>query len=82
MCKMKILDNSFTPFVKSASLREENNDVHPSYFQWEPVEDPPLEDWLLLLDSVERRVQRRLLKPEELDRVRSCIRERFPDEPI
>jgi hypothetical protein len=50
------------------------------YDQWEPVEQPPLDDWLLLLDAVQRRVQRRLLRPEEEDRVRACIRERFPDE--
>ena len=50
--------------------------------RWEPLEDPPLDDWLLLLDSVQRRVQRRLLKPEEVDRVRKCIRERFPEEAV
>ena len=37
------------------------------YDQWEPVEVPPLDDWLLLLESIERRVQHRLMKPEELD---------------
>ena len=52
------------------------------YERWEPVEDPPLEDWLMLLDAVERRIQRRLLRPEEANRVRQCIRERFPDESV
>jgi hypothetical protein len=52
------------------------------YDRWESVEDPPLEDWLALLDSVQRRVQRRLLRPEEEDRVKSCIRQHFPDESI
>jgi hypothetical protein len=46
---------------------------------WEPLTDPPLEDWLELLDAVERRAQRRLLRPEEPDRIRKSIRERFPD---
>lgn len=52
------------------------------YDRWEPLENPPLEDWLCLMDSIERRVQRRLLKPEELTRVRNCIRQRFPDENV
>lgn len=49
------------------------------YEQWQELPDPPLEDWLELLDAVERRVQRRLLRPEEPDRVRQSIRERHPD---
>jgi hypothetical protein len=47
--------------------------------QWQDLPDPPLEDWLELLDAVERRVQRRLLRPDEPDRVRQSIRERYPD---
>ena len=47
--------------------------------QWEPVDDPLLEDWLELLDAVERRIQRRLLRPEEAASLRKAIRERFPD---
>jgi hypothetical protein len=50
--------------------------------RWEPLENPPLVDWRLLLDAVERRIQRRLLRPEEADRVRACIRRRFPGEPV
>lgn len=46
---------------------------------WEPLPHPPLEDWLELLDAVERRVQRRLLPPEDVARVRRAIRERFPE---
>lgn len=46
--------------------------------RWESVPEPPLEDWLELLDGVERRIQRRLLRPEESARVRQRIRERFP----
>ena len=49
------------------------------YEQWQPVPKPPLEDWLELLDAVERRVARRLLRPEEIDRVRQSIRQRFPE---
>jgi hypothetical protein len=47
--------------------------------QWEAVENPPIEDWLELLDSVERRVARLLLRPEEAARVRKTIHERFPE---
>ena len=49
------------------------------YENWEPVENPPLEDWLELLDGVKRRIARRLLRPEEAARVAKAIRERFPE---
>jgi hypothetical protein len=49
------------------------------YEQWQPVPDPPLEDWLELLDAIQRRVVRRRLRPEEIDRVKKSIRERFPE---
>lgn len=41
--------------------------------------NPPLEDWLELLDGVRRRVARKLLRPEEADRIEKTIRERFPE---
>ena len=47
--------------------------------QWQLVADPVLEDWLELLDGVRRRVARRLLRPEEAQRVEKAIRERFPE---
>lgn len=49
------------------------------YDQWQPVEQPPLEDWLHLLDDIRRRVARRLLRPEEIARVEKTIRENFPE---
>ncbi len=49
------------------------------YDQWEPLPEPPLEDWLELLDAVQRRIQRRRLRPEEEGLVKQSIRERFPD---
>lgn len=49
------------------------------YEQWQAEEEPPLEDWLALLSAVRRRIQRRLLRPEEEGRVAKTIRERFPD---
>lgn len=50
--------------------------------QWMPLKNPPLEDWLELLDAVRRRIQRRLLRPEEEQRVKRLIREQFPEEPV
>jgi hypothetical protein len=47
--------------------------------QWEPLAEPPLEDWLELLDCVERRSGRGLHPPREAQRIRSTILERFPD---
>jgi hypothetical protein len=47
--------------------------------QWHAVPEPPLEDWLELLDSVQRLVTRRRLQPDDEDRLRRRIRERFPE---
>lgn len=46
---------------------------------WEPLAQPPLDDWLELLDGVRRRINRRLLRPEEEERVIKLIRLQFPD---
>jgi hypothetical protein len=46
---------------------------------WERNDDPPLEDWLELLDGVRRRINRRLVRPEEEARVAKRIRELFPE---
>ena len=49
------------------------------YAQWQAVKEPPLEDWLELLDSVKRRINRRLQRPEEEARLKKTIYERFPE---
>ncbi|HWQ93538.1 MAG TPA: hypothetical protein VN673_17880 [Clostridia bacterium] len=49
------------------------------YDQWQAVADPPLEDWLELLDAVQRRIGRGMLRPEEETRVKKSIREKFPE---
>ncbi|HOX58303.1 MAG TPA: hypothetical protein P5205_14075 [Candidatus Paceibacterota bacterium] len=49
------------------------------YDLWQAVSNPPLEDWMALLDAVRRRINRRLLRPEEEARVKQSIRERFPE---
>jgi len=45
--------------------------------QWQRVTDPPREDWLALLDSVRRRINRQLLRPEEEGRLVKIISEKF-----
>lgn len=46
---------------------------------WQPVAEPPLEDWLELLDAIQRLVTRRRLQPDHEEKVRRRIRERFPE---
>ena len=48
------------------------------YDRWEALKQPPIDDWLELLDSVRRRIARRLLRPEEEQRLVKTILERFP----
>jgi hypothetical protein len=50
--------------------------------QWQDIEDPPLEDLMELLDAVRRRINRRLLRPEEEASVVKRIRERYPEAPV
>lgn len=50
-----------------------------SEIEWIPMENPPLGDWLELLDALERGYVRRRYKPEHITQVRNRIRELFPD---
>ncbi len=50
--------------------------------QWQHVPEPPLEDWLGLLDAIQRLITRRRIKPDEEARVKASIRQRFPDTKI
>jgi len=47
--------------------------------QWQEVAEPPLEDWLELLDGVKRRVGRGLIRTQEIERLQKLILEKFPD---
>ncbi len=49
------------------------------YDQWEPVPEPPLEDWLELLDAVRRFIPRRRYHPADEEYLCRRIRERFPE---
>jgi len=46
--------------------------------EWIKLEEPPLSDWLELLDALERRAARDLMPPDQVDDVRQMIRDRFP----
>ena len=50
--------------------------------QWQPVPAPPLEDWLALLDAVQRLITRRRYQPADEEHLRRRIRERFPEAKI
>ena len=50
---------------------------HKRFDRWEQVTNPPQEDWEALLDSVRRRINRRLLRPEEEGKLLKIISERF-----
>ena len=49
---------------------------------WQPVKEPPLEDWLELHDALQRLVTRRRYQPDDEERLRRMIRERFPETKI
>ena len=49
---------------------------------WQRVKEPPLEDWLELLDAVVRLVNRRRYQPDDEERLRAQIREKFPEAEI
>ena len=46
---------------------------------WQPVTEPPLEDWLELLDAMQRLINRRRYQPADEVLLRRQIRERFPE---
>jgi hypothetical protein len=49
------------------------------YDIWRPVANPPLEDWMELLDAMQRLVTRRRYQPDDEERLRMQIRERYPE---
>ncbi len=46
--------------------------------EWKPLGEPPLEDWLEVLDAVRRRTQRRRYGPEVASKLEAELRRRFP----
>jgi hypothetical protein len=54
--------------------------ARPKRFEkWQSVPEPPIEDWMKLLDAVRRRVTRRKLMPKAEQHLVATIRERFPE---
>ena len=49
------------------------------YDVWQPVASPPLEDWMELLDAMQRLVTRRRYQPDDEKRLRKQIKERYPE---
>lgn len=49
------------------------------YDQWALLKEPSLDDWMELLDGVERRVKRRLLPPETAPALRRRIKDLHPE---
>jgi hypothetical protein len=47
--------------------------------QWQSVPEPPLEDWMELLNAVQRLITRRRYRPVDEEHIRRRIRERFPE---
>jgi len=52
------------------------------YDIWQPIPEPPLEDWLELLDAVQRLITRRRYQPDDEKDLRKKILERFPEAKI
>jgi hypothetical protein len=46
---------------------------------WQHVPEPPLEDWMELLDAMQRLVVRRRYQPDDEADIRQKIRDRFPE---
>jgi hypothetical protein len=47
--------------------------------EWIALENPPLSDWLELLEALQRRADRDLIPPNQVESVRQMIRNRFPE---
>jgi hypothetical protein len=45
--------------------------------QWQTLSEPSFEDWSELLDAVQRRIERHLMKKEESAKLEKLIHERF-----
>jgi hypothetical protein len=50
--------------------------------RWQQVKNPPLEDWLELLDAVQRYITRRRYQPADEADLKRMILERYPDAKI
>ncbi|TAJ17621.1 MAG: hypothetical protein EPO68_09195 [Planctomycetota bacterium] len=51
---------------------------HGRNWEWQPLVEPTLDDWLEVLDGVRRRVQRRQYLPADVTAIETEVRKRFP----
>lgn len=51
---------------------------HGRNWEWQPLEEPLLDDWLEVLDGVRRRVARRQYLPKDVVALETEVRRRFP----
>ena len=47
--------------------------------QWQEIPQPPLEDWMELLEAMQRLIVRRRYQPDDEEDLRKKIRDRYPD---
>jgi hypothetical protein len=47
--------------------------------QWQHIPEPPLEDWMELLEAMQRLIVRRRYQPDDEEDLRKKIRDRFPE---
>jgi hypothetical protein len=69
-------------YVRNVGAQWQFFEREKRYDQWQRLERPLLEDYMELLDAVQRRIARRLLRPEEEQRVKRMIRESYPEAKI
>jgi hypothetical protein len=49
---------------------------------WRQIPDPPLEDWMELLEAMQRLIVRRRYQPDDEEDLRKKILDRYPDADI
>jgi len=47
--------------------------------QWQEIAQPPLEDWMELLEAMQRLIVRRRYQPDDEEDLRKKILDRYPD---
>jgi len=70
-----VTGHDYFPFTHSqAGTKREKR-----YDEWDALPKPPFDDWMQLMDGVDRRVSRRLLQPQDAQKLRQKIKELYPE---